>query len=101
MKAGVGEDLPGVLPRVPVLPSALPPGRGENAVINALYKSVLAATVLGLLPGLPTLPFLALAGLAGGAAWLRLNARKGGVVLWALLGNGLLYALYLVLTLGR
>ena len=35
------------------------------------------------------------------AAWLRLNARKGGIVLWALLGNGLLYALYLVLTLRR
>jgi cation:H+ antiporter len=35
------------------------------------------------------------------AAWLRLNARKGGIVLWALLGNGLLYVLYLVLTLGR
>ncbi len=35
------------------------------------------------------------------AAWLRLNARKGGIVLWALLGNGLLYGLYLVLTLRR
>ena len=30
-----------------------------------------AALVLGLLPGLPMLPFLALAGLAGGGAWLR------------------------------
>ena len=30
-----------------------------------------AALVLGLLPGLPTLPFMALAGLAGGGAWLR------------------------------
>jgi cation:H+ antiporter len=35
------------------------------------------------------------------AAWLRFNARKGGIVLWALLGNGLLYALYLGLTIGR
>jgi flagellar biosynthesis protein FlhA len=30
-----------------------------------------AAAVLGLMPGLPALPFLALAGLAGGGAWLR------------------------------
>ncbi len=30
-----------------------------------------AAFVLALMPGLPTLPFVALAGLAGGAAWLR------------------------------
>ncbi len=30
-----------------------------------------AAAVLALLPGLPTFPFLALAGLAGGGAWLR------------------------------
>ena len=30
-----------------------------------------AALVLALMPGLPTLPFLALAGLAGGGAWLR------------------------------
>ena len=30
-----------------------------------------AATVLALMPGMPTLPFLALAGLAGGGAWLR------------------------------
>ncbi len=30
-----------------------------------------AACVLALLPGLPALPFLALAGLAGGGAWLR------------------------------
>jgi cation:H+ antiporter len=35
------------------------------------------------------------------AAWLRFNARKGGIVLWALLVNGGLYALYLGLTLGR
>jgi cation:H+ antiporter len=35
------------------------------------------------------------------AAWLRFNARPNGVVLWALLANGALYALYLVLTLGR
>jgi len=32
-----------------------------------------AATVLALMPGLPTLPFLALAGLAGGGAWLRMR----------------------------
>jgi cation:H+ antiporter len=35
------------------------------------------------------------------AAWLRFNAKDNGVVLWALLGNGVLYAAYLVLTLGR
>lgn len=35
------------------------------------------------------------------AAWLRLNAGKGGIVLWALLVNGGLYALYLFLTLTR
>ena len=33
-----------------------------------------AALVLALMPGLPTLPFLALGGLAGGAAWLRIKA---------------------------
>lgn len=30
-----------------------------------------AASVLALMPGLPTLPFIAIAGLAGGAAWFR------------------------------
>jgi len=30
-----------------------------------------AAAVLGLMPGLPMLPFMAIAGLAGGGAWLR------------------------------
>jgi cation:H+ antiporter len=35
------------------------------------------------------------------AAWLRFNARGKGVALWALLGNGVLYAAYLTLTLGR
>jgi flagellar biosynthesis protein FlhA len=30
-----------------------------------------AAVVLGLMPGLPALPFMAIAGLAGGGAWLR------------------------------
>jgi cation:H+ antiporter len=35
------------------------------------------------------------------ATWLRLNARKGGIFLWALLVNGGLYALYLLLTLTR
>jgi flagellar biosynthesis protein FlhA len=38
-----------------------------------------AATVLGLLPGLPTLPFLAIAGLAGGAAWIRFKHPLGSV----------------------
>ena len=33
-----------------------------------------AAVVLALMPGLPAIPFLALGGLAGGAAWLRLKA---------------------------
>ena len=33
-----------------------------------------AALVLALMPGLPTLPFLALAGLAGGGAWLRIKS---------------------------
>ncbi len=35
------------------------------------------------------------------AAWLRVNSRENGVVLWVLLGNGVLYAAYLGLTLGR
>jgi cation:H+ antiporter len=35
------------------------------------------------------------------AAWLRINARPKGVVLWALLGNGVLYGAYLGLTLSR
>jgi cation:H+ antiporter len=35
------------------------------------------------------------------AAWLRFHARGKGVALWALLGNGVLYAAYLTLTLGR
>lgn len=35
------------------------------------------------------------------AAWLRCNAKANGVVLWALLGNGVLYCAYLVLTLTR
>lgn len=35
------------------------------------------------------------------AAWLRINARVGGVPVWALLGNGVLYALYLTITLTR
>ena len=35
------------------------------------------------------------------AAWLRFHARGNGVALWALLGNGVLYAAYLTLTLGR
>ncbi len=33
------------------------------------------------------------------AAWLRLNARRGGLALWALMVNGLLYLAYLVITL--
>jgi flagellar biosynthesis protein FlhA len=36
-----------------------------------------AALVLGLLPGLPALPFMALAGLAGGGAWLRYKTPPG------------------------
>src|SRR6202167_2365798 len=42
-------------------------GRGPKPLIMAAG----AAPVLGLLPGLPLLPFVAIAGLAGGAAWLR------------------------------
>lgn len=38
---------------------------------------------------------------AAAAAWLRCNAKANGVVLWALLGNGVLYCAYLVLTLTR
>jgi len=36
-----------------------------------------AAFVLALIPGLPTLPFLALGGLAGAAAWMRLRSPPG------------------------
>lgn len=35
------------------------------------------------------------------AAWLRLNAKAGGLAIWALLFNGLLYAGYLFITLTR
>jgi flagellar biosynthesis protein FlhA len=35
-----------------------------------------SAAVLALLPGLPMLPFMAIAGLAGGGAWLRFKADK-------------------------
>ena len=35
-----------------------------------------AALVLALMPGLPTIPFLALGGLAGGGAWLRLKTPR-------------------------
>jgi flagellar biosynthesis protein FlhA len=36
-----------------------------------LAMAAAAAAVLGLMPGLPALPFFAIAGLAGGGAWLR------------------------------
>ena len=35
------------------------------------------------------------------AVWLRCNARAGGVPIWALLGNGVLYGVYLMITLTR
>ena len=53
-------------------------GTADVALVNQLGRgpkplamAAGAALVLGLLPGLPTLPFLALAGLAGGGAWIR------------------------------
>jgi flagellar biosynthesis protein FlhA len=55
-------------------------GRADKALIAQLgggYKPLAlaggAAVVLAMMPGLPALPFLALAGLAGGGAWLRLK----------------------------
>ena len=42
---------------------------GGNA--KPLGMAAGAAVVLAIMPGVPTLPFLALAGLAGGGAWLR------------------------------
>jgi flagellar biosynthesis protein FlhA len=42
-------------------------GRGPKPLALAAG----AAVVLGLMPGLPAMPFLAIAGLAGGGAWLR------------------------------
>ncbi len=45
---------------------------GGNTKPLAMAAS--AAGLLALMPGLPTLPFLALAGLSGGAAWLRHKA---------------------------
>ena len=42
---------------------------GGNA--KPLAMAAGAAVVLAVMPGVPTLPFLALAGLAGGGAWLR------------------------------
>jgi cation:H+ antiporter len=35
------------------------------------------------------------------AAWLRVNARPQGLAVWVLLGNGVLYATYLAITLTR
>jgi cation:H+ antiporter len=35
------------------------------------------------------------------AAWLRVNARPQGMAVWVLLGNGLLYLVYLAVTLIR
>ena len=53
-------------------------GTADVALVNQLGRgpkplamAAGAALVLGLLPGLPILPFLALAGLAGGGAWIR------------------------------
>ncbi len=53
-------------------------GRADTALVAQLgggYKPMAlaggAAVVLAMMPGLPALPFLALAGLAGGGAWLR------------------------------
>jgi flagellar biosynthesis protein FlhA len=53
-------------------------GRADTALVAQLgggYKPLAlaggAAIVLAMMPGLPALPFLALAGLAGGGAWLR------------------------------
>ncbi len=53
-------------------------GRADKALIAQLgggYKPLAlaggAALVLAMMPGLPALPFIALAGLAGGGAWLR------------------------------
>jgi flagellar biosynthesis protein FlhA len=48
-------------------------GRGPKPLAMAAG----AALVLGLLPGLPMLPFFAIAGLAGGGAWLRLKHPLG------------------------
>ncbi len=42
---------------------------GDNP--KPLAMAAGAAAVLGLMPGLPALPFIAIAGLAGGGAWLR------------------------------
>jgi flagellar biosynthesis protein FlhA len=42
---------------------------GDNP--KPLAMAAGAAAVLGLMPGLPALPFMAIAGLAGGGAWLR------------------------------
>lgn len=35
------------------------------------------------------------------AGWLRIHARPGGVAVWVLMGNGVLYAIYLAITLSR
>src|SRR6185437_14644084 len=48
-------------------------GRGPKPLAMAAG----AAAVLGLLPGLPMVPFLAIAGLAGGGAWLRYQHPAG------------------------
>ena len=50
---------------------------GGNA--KPLAMAAGAAVVLAVMPGVPTLPFMALAGLAGGGAWLRFkNPPKSG-----------------------
>jgi flagellar biosynthesis protein FlhA len=47
---------------------------GSN--LNPLAIAAGASGILALLPGLPTTPFLAVAALAGAAAWQRFNARN-------------------------
>ncbi|KAF1066290.1 MAG: hypothetical protein GAK45_01970 [Pseudomonas citronellolis] len=37
----------------------------------------------------------------GAALWLRVNARRDGLPVWVLLGNGVLYVTYLAITLSR
>jgi cation:H+ antiporter len=62
--------------------------------------TLLPAIGIMLTPWEPRLEVLTGVGLTLLAAvWLRLNARKGGLVVWSLLGNGLLYATYLYISL--
>jgi cation:H+ antiporter len=62
--------------------------------------TLLPAIGIMLTPWEPRLEVLTGVGLTLLAAvWLRLNARKDGLVVWSLLGNGLLYATYLYVSL--